>query len=379
MNRRPRPDGDRDRDRLDAAFAALASPPGPEGGRGAADVLSGARTVARRRRQQRRAGLAALGAAAVAVVVLGFGSLSGGDDGDVETEGSPATDPSPTVTSAPPESTTTVPGDGTTTTTTNSTSTAAPTTTVAPPGQGGPPGGTPGGRPGPDSTGPDGTPLTPMGTDEVEALMRPGAVIEDVLITGGNLDVVADDVILRNFRLEGGGAPYGIRSTDGHTGFVAEDGEILDVSSAGFYGSGATLRRLDVHDSDNAAFKLVTGVTVEASWWHHLGRGGGSGLGAQFEVGSGGTNALLGNLCDIPVGQAGYDGDACVQVNGDAPWTLTIEGNWFDGGDNTVDCGGSPGTTLRSNRFGRRLAGQPIVRCPTATANVWDDTGAPIG
>lgn len=366
--------------RLDDAFAAVTSPR-PDGGRGAADVLAGARTVARRRRQQRRAGLAALGAAAVAVVVLGVGSLTGGDDGAVETEGSPATDPSTTVTSAPPGSTM-VPGGGTTTPTTSGpTGTTAPTTTTAQPGAGDPIGEGPlaDGSPGAATTGPDATPLTPMTPGEVEALMRPGAVIEDVLITGGNLDVVADDVTLRNFRLEGGGAPYGIRSTEGRSGFLAEDGEILDVTSAGFYGSDATLRRLDVHDSDNAAFKLVTGVTVASSWWHHLGRGGGSGLGAQFEVGSGGSNALTGNHCEIPVGQAGYDGDACVQVNGDAPWTITIDGNWFDGGDNTVDCGGSSGVAVRGNRFGRRLAGQPVMRCPTLSANVWDDTGAPIG
>lgn len=65
-------------------------------------------------------------------------------------------------------------------------------------------------------------------------------------------------------------------------------------------------------------------------------------------------------------------------MNGAAPWTLTIEGNWFDGGDNTVDCGGSPGVALHANRFGRRLTGQPILRCPTATANVWDDTGTAL-
>jgi hypothetical protein len=314
----------------------------------------------------------------VAVVVFGVGSLTGGDGG-VETEGSPVTDPPPTSTSEP-FGTVTVPGNGTTTTTAaGPPGPTAPVTTGAPTGP--PTGGADllsGDRPGAANTGPDGTTLTPMRTDEVEALMRPGAVIEDVLITGGNLDVVAPDVTLRNFRLEGGGAPYGIRSVDGHTGFVAEDGEILDVTSAGFYGSDALLRRLDVHDSDNAAFKVVMGVTIDASWWHHLGRGGGSGLGVQFEVGAGGANYVVGNYCDIPVGQPGYDGDSCIQVNSDVPWTISVAGNWFDGGDNTVDCGGSTGVAVRGNRFGRRLAGQPIMRCPTASDNLWDDTGAPI-
>jgi hypothetical protein len=325
--------------------------------------------VAHRRRQRRRAGVAALGAAAVGVVGLGLGSLAGGGDGTVETEGSPATDPSPTAPTSPPPSTTA---------TSPSVSTITIPTTTAPPPTTDPPGDVPPSRPGAATTGPDATPLTPMTAGEVEALMRPGAVIENVLITGGNVDVVADGVTLRNFRLEGGGAPYGLRSIDGRTGFVAEDGEILDVASAAFYGSDATLRRLDVHDSDNAAFKLVTGVTVEGSWWHHLGRGGGSGLGAQFEVDSGGSNTLRGNHCEIPVGEAGYDGDACVQVNGAAPWTLTIEGNWFDGGDNTVDCGGLAGVDLRGNRFGRRLAGQAVLRCPSASGNVWDDSGEPV-
>ena len=352
--------------RLTGSLDALSNRGAPQG---PAAVLDGARGVARARRRRRRAEAAVLGAAGVAAVVaLGFGAIGGGDT--VETEGDPATAPTPTPPPSAPTGTTPPPPPGATpdtsvTTTTPTSPTAAPT------------------RPGSATTGPTGDPasLRRMTTSEVEALMQPGAVIENVEITGGNLDVVADGVTLRNFRLDADGAPYGIRSIQGRTGFVAEDGEILDTSSAGFYGGDATFRRLDVHDSDNAAFKLLTGVTVEDSWWHHLGRGG-SGIGVQLEDGNGGTHTIRRNHCELPADvPAPYNSDSCLLVNADAPWTVVVEGNWLDGGNrSTVDCGGAAGVDVRGNRIGRRWVGEvPIMRCPTASGNVWADTGAPVG
>jgi len=360
--------------RITESLDALAERSTP---RGPSAVLDGARTVVRTRRRRRRtAGVVVAGVAAVLVVAIG---LAPGDGDRVETEGVPATAPSPSgpsSSSAPssgPSPTASAP------TTTATTTTPSSTTLTAPDGDGSPGSASPSSRPGPETTGPtDVAALVPRSADEIEAMMQPGAVIENVAITGGNIDVLADDVTIRNFRLDAGGAPYGFRSTDGRTGFVAEDGEISGVASAGFYGRDAVLRRLDVHDSDGAAFKLLTGVTVERSWWHQLGRGG-SGIGVQFEDDGGGTNAVRGNHCDLPVTVAApYNSDACVLVSDDAPWTLTIEGNWFNGGNYTVDCGSQAAVDVRDNRFGRDLRRLPLVRCPTASGNVWADTGAPI-
>jgi len=206
-------------------------------------------------------------------------------------------------------------------------------------------------------------------------------VIENVAITGGNVDVVAADVTIRNFRLDAGGAPYGFRSTGGATGFVAEDGEIVNTASAGFWGSNATFRRIEVHESDGSAFKPLGEVTIEASWWHHLGRGGNSANAVQFQGEGGAAGVTLrGNHCDLPASiGGGYGSSSCVLVSTDAAVTATITGNWLTGGGYTVDCGGQAGVAVRDNRFGRDLRNGPLRDCPTASGNVWADSGAPVG
>jgi hypothetical protein len=360
-------------------LAARATPESPS------SVLAAARAEARRRSRRRRAGMAgaAVGLAAAVALVLGLVADRGDrvetDDGPVAT--SPTTEPATTV---PPASTTAPPGP---TSPTTSAGTSVPGTAVPPstsdpgaPGSGGS-GGSTRGRPGAATTGPtDGAALVSRTADEIEAMMRPGTVIENVAITGGNVDVVADDVTIRNFRLDAGGAPYGFRSTGGRTGFVAEDGEILDTASAGFWGANATLRRLEVHESGGSAVKPLGGVTIESSWFHHLGRGGNSANAVQFQgEGSASGVTLRGNFCDLPASiGGGYGSSSCVLVSTDATVSATIVGNWFTGGGYTVDCGGQPGVAVRDNRFGRDLRNTPLSDCPTSSGNTWADTGAPI-
>lgn len=360
-----------------AELSALSARGAP---RGAPAVMAGARaTMTARRRRRRQARIAAagglLGAVSVVALVAGLGLVGSGSDdrdGTVETEG-----PAPTVTPDPSSSTSS--------STTTSLAAPSPTTptSVAPevtaPATGDPSGEV---RPGPDSTGPtDTSALVRRTADEVEAMMRPGAVIENVDITGGNVDVVADDVTIRNFRLDAGGAPYGFRSTSGATGFVAEDGEIQGTGSAAFWGSHATLRRLDIHDSEAGAFKPVSGVTIERSWWHHLGRGGsGSANGVQFQGDTAAADVVIrSNFCDLPVTvPAPYGSSSCVIVSTDAAVTASIEGNWLNGGNHTVECNDQPGVTVHANRFGRDHRYGPLSGCPTTVANTWSDTGAPL-
>ena len=373
--------------RLTDAFdqlSARATPAAPE------DVLAGARTEVRRRVRRRRVGVAAAGVAAVALavglVLRDPGDRVETDDGPVATSPTtgPTVDRSTTVPTTPATTTPTTTGGATATTGVTTTSpTTDPGTGT---GTGGSPGsgvGTPaGGQPGPDNTGPtDAAALVTRSAAEVEAMMRPGAVIENVAITGGNVDVVAADVTIRNFRLDAGGAPYGFRSTGGATGFVAEDGEIVNTASAGFWGGNATFRRVEVHESDGSAFKPLGGVTIEASWWHHLGRGGNSANAVQFQGEGGAAGVTLrGNHCDLPASiGGGYGSSSCVLVSTDAAVTATITGNWLTGGGYTVDCGGQAGVAVRDNRFGRDLRNGPLRDCPTASGNVWADSGAPVG
>ncbi len=262
---------------------------------------------------------------------------------------------------------------------------------AAPPAPTGPAAGGSGGPPGPDSTGPtDPAALVPVTAEQVEAMMRPGAVIENVAISGGNLDVLASDVTLRNFTLDAGGAAYGIRScgpdedcgtpADQTTGLVVEDGEIHDLGATGFWGREATLRRLDVHDSDGTALRPIENVTVEASWWHHLGRDGGSANGVLFGEAGGRAVTIRGNHCDLPVTvEAPYGSSSCVIAGtGSAGVTVAVVDNWLNGGNNTVECTGNTAMTVAGNRFGRDLRYRPVSRCPAAADNVWDDTGEPI-
>jgi hypothetical protein len=372
--------------RLTDAFDELSSRAAPTD---PGAVLAGARTEVRRRVRRRRTTLAGLGVAAALAVVVGL--VARDDGGRVETDDGPVATSPTTAAPSPSTAPTTAPGPGPSTTTGGGGPSTAPTVPTSPTtaatgdggAAGGPSGPASGARPGPATTGPtDPAALVPRTAAEIEALMRPGAVIENVAITGGNVDVVADDVTLRNFRLDAGGAPYGFRSTGGKTGFVAEDGEIVNTASAGFWGGGATFRRIEVHESGGSAFKPLGGVTIESSWWHHLGRGGGSANAVQFQ-GEGGASGvtLRGNLCDLPVsvaGAAGYGSSACVLVSTDAAVTATVEGNWFEGGNYTVDCDGQAGVAVRDNRFGRDLRNGPVRDCPTAAGNVWDDSGAPV-
>jgi hypothetical protein len=317
-------------------------------------------------------------AAAAVVVTLGVGAIvlwpSNTDQSDLRTRGS----------AGPPSSTATSPTASLSTTTESQPTTTPPTTSPTPV--------EPAPRPGPDDTGPTDTAvLVPKTGDEIEAMMQPGAVIENVDITGGNIDVVADDVTIRNFRLDAAGAPFGFRSCgpdtdcgadgDQRTGFVAEDGEIFNTSNAAFRGRHATLRRLEVHESDASGFIPLSDVTIERSWWHHLGRGeGASANGVQFQ--GGGTNLVVrSNFCDLPVTvPPPYNSSACViaGTNTDPTLSASIEHNWFNGGNHTVQCSGQNGIAVHDNRFGRDYRNGPLVRCPNSSQNVWDDTGEPI-
>jgi hypothetical protein len=341
-----------------------------------------------RRHGRRRVVLAA--AAALLVAAAAWGLLAPerhGDDLRLQDGPSrpapagPDGGPAPSTTAAPPlrPSITTRDGGG------------APGASPASPGPS-PAGPATGGRPGPGTTGPtDPGVLRPVTAEEVEAMMRPGAVIEDVAITGGNLDVRASDVTIRNFTLDAAGAGFGVRScgpdedcgtpADQTTGLLLEDGEIFGTGVTAFWGREATLRRLDVHHSDNSAFRPLENVTIERSWWHDLAPDdGGSGNGVLFGAGGGRNVTIRANTCDQPVSVSpAYGGGACVIAGtGSTDVAVVVEGNWLTGGNNTVECNGHGSMTVVGNRFGRALRYRPVSRCPAAADNVWDDTGEPI-
>lgn len=239
------------------------------------------------------------------------------------------------------------------------------------------------GRPGPHNTGPtDASALVAMTNAEVEAEMEAGRTLfENVYITG-TVYIRADDVTFRNFVLDANGGHYAFRncysSDPCHTGLVAEDGEVFNFRSAAFVASNYRATRLDVHESQGDAFKVLgDNVVIEDSWFHHLGKSEDAHADGVQSQSDGATNIVIrGNHCDIPVPPpSGYKSNACwLGGVGD----VLIEGNWLNGGNYTIYC--NDGVDLIDNRFGREYRYGTITgSCRTNTGNVWDDTGEPLG
>ncbi len=237
-------------------------------------------------------------------------------------------------------------------------------------------------RPGPDNTGPTNTAvLEPMTNDEVEAAMEAGTTLfEDVYITG-TVYILADDVTFRNFVLDANGGHYAFRncysSDPCHSGLVLEDGEVFNFRSAAIVASNYRATRLNVHESQGDAFKVLgDNVVIEGSWFHHLGRSEGAHADGVQSQSDGATNVVIrGNHCDIPVPPpSGYKSNACwLGGVGDA----LIQGNWLNGGNYTVYC--NDGIDLVDNRFGRDYRYGTITGiCRTNSGNVWDDSGEPL-
>lgn len=247
-------------------------------------------------------------------------------------------------------------------------------------------------KPGPTNTGPrhpDGTAmsdseasslLTHMTGSEVRSEMDAGRrLFENVYITGG-VTVTQDNVTFKNFVMNAGGALYGFKLTSySPVNTVLEDGEIFDVSSAHVAGSNYRVTRVDLHESNGDALKILgSNITIEESWCHHLGRGEGAHADCAQSQSSDAVNVVMrGNNCDMPVNEKGGPGDpyksnACY-LGGIAD--LTIEDNWLNGGNYTLYC--SSGTVVRNNKFGRQYRYGIRNSCDNWTNNTWEDTGEP--
>jgi hypothetical protein len=242
-------------------------------------------------------------------------------------------------------------------------------------------------KPGPHNTGPrDPGALRKVGSITVT---KPGTIIENVHIEGP-LIIRADDVTVRNFVIDGQGSPYGVRCSFGNKGILLQDGEVLNVSSSGIFGSGFTARRLNVHESGGDAFKTSSGSTVEYCWVHHLGTAEGAHAdGNQSRDGE--SLVFRGNFFDMPIDiGAPYKSNACLIIQtGLGPIDdVLIEENWLTGGNFTLyitdkGAGHGPPTNVRvlNNRFGRefRYGVLDMFGYVHIEGNRWDDTGELMG
>ncbi|MBO3746962.1 hypothetical protein J5X84_12870 [Streptosporangiaceae bacterium NEAU-GS5] len=123
--------------------------------------------------------------------------------------------------------------------------------------------------PGPSNTGvPDGVVLKPSGSIKVTV---PGTVIEGMDVHG-EIEVMADDVVVRNTRVRGVEGWWGILQRQGYSGLTVEDTEIFgngrQRTQFGILNQGVmiTVRRVDVHTISNG-ISTEQGL-VEDSYFH---------------------------------------------------------------------------------------------------------------
>ncbi len=245
-------------------------------------------------------------------------------------------------------------------------------------------------RPGPHNTGP----TDPGALQNVGGMTitQDGTVVENVFVHG-TIVVEANNVTIRNFKIDPGGTPYAIRATNGNTGLLIEDGELMNVSSAHVYGGNFTARRLNLHDSGGDGFKCTTDVLVEECWVHHLGTA--PGAHSDCNQSRWGNNFVFRrNFMDLPIdiGQPYKQNAAFIMQTGDGPIdNILIEDNWLDGGNFTVyienkvppagssrpNYGDPTNARLINNRFGRnfRYGVLNTTGYVFISGNRWDDTG----
>lgn len=255
----------------------------------------------------------------------------------------------------------------------------APKTTTPPP--------TPGGKPGADNTGPSNE--AALRVQNLGKITTQGAVIENV--TTGCFEIAANNVTVRNFRVNGNRCLYGIKIPAGVTGTVLEDGEISEVNGTGIFGSDWTGRRLDIHDIGQDGIKASGNIVLENSWLHKMGDMGTHADGIQTRKGSNFTYRY--NNFDMPIGQAGYTPNAnfMLETADGASGNIVIDNNWLNGGNATINLssdGTNPDGTARehtnvkitNNKFGRdfRYTTHQLESAVTWTNNTWADTGAQI-
>lgn len=230
---------------------------------------------------------------------------------------------------------------------------------------------------------PDGIELEPSGSVRVT---EDGAVVEGLEITG-TVTVLADDVVIRNTRILNTGE-FAIR-IDGGNRLLVEDTEIDGQGRGGpaVAFSRYTLRRVEIHHVTEGPRIAGSDVTIEDSYIHHLVQKGDNHTDAIQAV-SGRNLVLRGNRVEAQAPDTDDLGNAAFmfgEEDGELENCL-VEGNYFDGGNYTVN-GGGGGTTgaecsFAENAFGPTSRYGPAAnlgeRITWESTNVWIDSHDPV-
>jgi hypothetical protein len=230
------------------------------------------------------------------------------------------------------------------------------------------------------------------------ALVNSGGVVTvtvdgtvlDGYIFNDTINVQANNITIKTFRLSGGTFGINIDYRQNVTGTLIQDGEMYGSSHSAIYGHDFIAQRLNIHDegSDGIVASGNNGGVL-ACYFHDLGTlPGAHADGVQI---SGGTNWLIrGNNFDLPE-KPGHLSNAGVFLESYFGPTsnVTLDGNWLNGGnysvfsrDNDRGYGTPSGVHIINNLFGRDynygLLSTDADAVIKWTNNRWVDTNAVI-
>jgi hypothetical protein len=220
-----------------------------------------------------------------------------------------------------------------------------------------------------------------------------GTVLENFSFSE-TIYIEANDVVIRNFKMDATGEIYGFVIDSGCSGVLLVSGEISNMSSAAILGTGFTAQKLNIHDSGGDGIKPhgLNGypVLVEACFIHHLGWADDAHAdGCQIQ---GGRNITFRyNTIDMPDETSAnwpghpYKASGVFELQYEVI-NFVIEYNWLNGGGYTIrrdkyapsPAGDyfSSGVYVRNNKFGRDF--DFSVSSGTYEewiGNTWEDTG----
>jgi hypothetical protein len=259
-----------------------------------------------------------------------------------------------------------------------------------------------------DITAPDATTGSGWSWNDGGIAVTDGAVVKNIALrAGAAINVEADNVTIQNVRIHGGGDIWWGVQVRHANNVTVEDSEIWGLEQFGpdrcdsairdVYGDAAdlTVRRVDVWWCSSPLNNITEGGLIEQNYFHDFGFDTTTGTdhtnGIQFEPGSGALMTVRDNTILNEQNQT----DAIILSNdgGGPESNRRIDHNLLGGGGYCFYGSGGPGAsatriTFSNNHFSRIYYPNCGSFGPTTywvtgdgnawSANVWDDTGAPV-
>lgn len=241
---------------------------------------------------------------------------------------------------------------------------------------------------------PEGVTLTRSGG---VAVHEDGAVIENLFIVDGEIEVYANDVTIRNVRITNDQAfvQWGIAQRSGFSGLVVEDSEIYGnpdsphqfASGISNHGGMITVRRVEVHTVTDGI--LTSHGIIEDNYLHSpryfeddhtdmIQSVGGSPIGLPLEIRNNTIINTESQTAAVFLSSGTGTGDIPIH-------NVLVEGNLLAGGGYTIYGGGSVAEgadpadiVIRDNLFSRDIFPDsgyygPVAHFdPSAPGNVWE-------